>query len=124
MTQTSAIAKALLNGQVLSIMTAFKMFSCTNLPRELSRGIEAKFNIQISKVKKDFVSTYGHSGYYFEYRLSHTEKNKEGIEKMKAYVEEQAGAPLPEKAKKVTVREHMRNVAKQEPPIQNTLFNL
>jgi len=87
MTQTAAICQALLDGRVLSIMTAFKDFNCTNLPRELSRSVEQKFGIKVSKEKKEFISKYGaRKGYYFRYRLNHTDYNKEGIEKMRAYV--------------------------------------
>jgi len=35
MTQLASICKALLDGEVLSIMTGFKDFGCTNLPREI-----------------------------------------------------------------------------------------
>lgn len=101
MTQTAAIAQALLEGQVLSIMTGFKLFSCTNLPRELSRGIEQKFNIIISKERVDFTSKYGQSGFYFRYRLNQTDYNKEGIEKMKEYVAANGGEVLPKKTRPV-----------------------
>jgi hypothetical protein len=86
MTQKAAICKSLLKGEVISIMTAFKMFGCTNLPREISRSIEKEFKVKVSKTKKDFVSRYGQSGYYFEYRLNQTAYNKPGIKKMKEYV--------------------------------------
>lgn len=88
MTQIAAICKALLDGEILSIMTGFKMFSCTNLPRELSRSVEQKFGVIISKERIEFVSKYGQLGFYFRYRLNRTDYNKEGIEKMKIYVDE------------------------------------
>jgi len=91
MTQVAAICKALLDGQTLSIMTAFKMFNCTNLPRELSRGVEQKFGVKVSKEKVDFISTYGERpGYYFRYRLNRTEYNHKGIELMRKYVSQQS----------------------------------
>jgi hypothetical protein len=86
MTQVAAICKALLDGETLSIMTGFKQFACTNLPRELSRSVEQKFNVVISKERVDFTSKYGQKGFYFRYRLNHTDYNKEGIQKMRAYV--------------------------------------
>lgn len=86
MTQVAAICKALLDGQVLSIMTGFKMFACTNLPRELSRSIEQKFEVKVSKVRVAFISQYGQHGFYFTYRLNRTTYNKPGIEKMKEYL--------------------------------------
>lgn len=88
MTQIAAIAKALLDGEVLSIMNGFKKFSCTNLPRELSRSIEQKFGVQISKTQKDFTSEYGQRGWYYQYRLNKTPYNADGIKKMEAYVKE------------------------------------
>lgn len=89
MTQTAAICQALLEGKVLSIMTGFQMFSCTNLPRELSRSIEQKFDVTISKSPTKFTSKYGQSGQYYRYRLNTSEHNLPGIEKMRSYVAEQ-----------------------------------
>lgn len=87
MTQTAAICSALLKGDVLSIMDGFRKFSCTNLPRELSRSVEQKFGVEISKTPTKFTSQYGQKGQYYRYRLNHTDYNKEGIEKMREYVE-------------------------------------
>lgn len=89
MTQVAAIAHSLLKGDVLSIMNGFHLFNCTNLPRELSRSIEKKFGVEISKEPIEFKSKYGHKGTYFRYRLNKTEYNAPGIEKMKKYVEEE-----------------------------------
>lgn len=100
MTQTAAICKALLKGEVLSIMDGFKMFACTNLPRELSRSVEQKFGVKISKDPTKFKSKYGQSGVYYRYRLNRIAENQEGIEKMVAYVLEQEGAPKTEKQEK------------------------
>jgi hypothetical protein len=88
MTQTAAIAKALLEGKVLSIMNGFKLFSCTNIPREISRSIEKKFGVEVSRDKVEFVSKYKQPGVYFRYRLNRTEQNMNGIIKMERYVEE------------------------------------
>ncbi len=87
MTQIAAIAQSLLKGDVLSIMDGFHKFSVTNLPRELSRSIEKKFGVIISKSPTLFKSQYGHSGVYFKYRLNKDlEQNKKGIELMKIYI--------------------------------------
>lgn len=86
MNQTAAIAAALLRGEVISIMTAFKMFGCTNAPREIGRSIERKFGVQVSKTPTNFKSKYGKEGVYFRYRLNRTDYNKEGIQKMLEYV--------------------------------------
>lgn len=90
MTQTAAIANALLNGEVLSIMNGFRLFSCTNLPREISRSIEQKFGVQVSRARVEFTSKYGQKGTYFRYRLNKTDYNMNGIIKMMRYVEENA----------------------------------
>lgn len=87
MTQTAAIANALLNGDTLSIMNGFRLFSCTNLPRELSRSIEKRFGVEISRDKVLFKSKYGHPGFYYRYRLNKTEANTPGIAKMMEYCE-------------------------------------
>jgi len=45
MTQRAAIAMHLLKGETLTIMEGYKLFACSNLPRELSRSIEQIFNV-------------------------------------------------------------------------------
>lgn len=87
--QKFMIVKALLDGQVLSIMKSFRMFGCTNLPRELSRAVihpKTGFNANVIKKQVEFVSKYGNHGYYFEYRLDFSDKNKKAIKKMKEYL--------------------------------------
>ncbi len=100
MTQKAALCKALLNGQVLSIMTGFKLFSVTNVPREVSRQVEEPFEVQLERTKKDFTSKYGQSVYYYEYRLLRTPENKPGIEKMIAYINEIEGEGFKAPAKR------------------------
>ena len=56
MTQLASICKALLDGEVLSIMTGFKDFGCTNLPREIGRSIERKFGVVVDKTPTPFRS--------------------------------------------------------------------
>ena len=94
MTQAAAICKALLDGRTLSIMDGFKLFGCTNIPREISRSVEKKFGVEVSKESVDFTSRYGQSGFYFRYRLNKTEYNKDGIEKMREYVALEVGTYL------------------------------
>lgn len=86
MNATAAIAKALLDGKVLSIKTAFREFGVTNLPREISRLIEKKFNVQVAKVPRQGKTRYGIHVRWFEYRLPKTDYNKDGIEKMRLYI--------------------------------------
>lgn len=93
MTQTAAIALALLKGDVISIKTAFNQFGCTNAPREIGRSIERKFGVQVSKTPTKFKSRYGKSGVYFEYRLNRTGYNLDGMSKMAAYIRDKIGTP-------------------------------
>ena len=88
MTQVAAICHSLLKGETLSIMNGFSKFNCTNLPRELSRSVEQKFGIELTRIPVPFVSEYGRKGEYYNYRLSKTEKNKPGIAKMRDYLAE------------------------------------
>lgn len=92
MTQIAAIAYSLLRGEVLTIMNGFQKFSCTNISRELSRSIEQKFDVEISRDKVDFTSQYGQPGYYYRYRLNRSPRNEAGIILMGKYVKENLGA--------------------------------
>lgn len=86
MNATAAISKAFLDGRVLSIKTAFRDFGITNLPREVSRLIEKRFGVVVSKVPRTGKTRYGIHARWFEYRLPKTLYNKDGIEKMQEYV--------------------------------------
>ena len=90
-TQLSAICKALLAGDVLSIMDGFSRFHCTNVPREISRGVEQKFGVVVSRTPVKHKSEFNHIGVYFQYRLNRTKHNAEGIKKMAKYVLEHEG---------------------------------
>lgn len=92
MTQIAAIATSLLKGEVLSIMDGYRLFACSNLPRELSRSIEQKFDVQISRERVKFKSKYGQPGSYLRYRLNKSQHNLQGIQKMKEYVNSQLGS--------------------------------
>jgi hypothetical protein len=101
MTQIAAIAMSLLKGDVLTIMDGFKRFACTNLPRELSRSIEQKFGVEISRVKKEFKAQFdGRPGYYYQYRLNNSDHNREGIDKMREYLRSQIPNSTPPKTDK------------------------
>lgn len=97
-TKTAAISHAFLQGDVITIMDGFKRFAVTNLPRECGRAIERKFNVKISKVRKDFVSPNGHAGFYYEYKLNKVDYNKIGIEAMWSYVSENLISPSTDKS--------------------------
>ena len=101
MTQTAAIALALLRGDTVSIKTAFDLFGCSNAPREIGRSIERKFGVKVTKIPTKFKSRYGKSGVYYKYRLLPSEENKEGIIKMKMYVNEQLGQYAPKTGKEL-----------------------
>lgn len=89
MNAVAAISKALLDGKILTIKTAFNDFGVTNLPREIGRSIERKFGVHISKVQASGKTKYGLPCVWYQYRLNRTIlDNKEGIEKMYKYVEE------------------------------------
>lgn len=107
MTQLSAICASFLKGESNSIMTAFKKFHCTNLPREVGRSIERRFCVDVHRVPVKFTSTYGHKGEYYRYTLLKTPKNKPGIKKMAEYVLKQLENP------KTMAERHLRHQIKQ-----------
>lgn len=98
MTATAAICMAFLNGETLSIKTAFNKFGVTNLPREVGRSVERKFGVYVSKVQQNGKSKYGLPCIWVEYRLNPLiDENKDGVEKMKAYVIAQGGSIIENK---------------------------
>lgn len=93
MNATTALAKAFLEGRVLSIKIAFRDFGVTNLPRECGRLIERKFGVKLSRVRKEGKTRYGIYCSWFEYRLPTTDYNAEGRRKMIDYVERNTPKP-------------------------------
>ena len=89
MNATTALAMAFLQGRVLTIKTAFQEFGITNLPRECGRAIERKFDVRLSRVRKEGKSKYGVPCTWYEYRLPNTEYNKLGRAKMIEYCKSQ-----------------------------------
>lgn len=87
MTQLASICEALIKGEALSIMNGFENFGCTNLPREIGRGVERKFGAVVTRQQVFFVSRYKHCGIYYRYTLDKKNPiNKEAIKKMKDYI--------------------------------------
>lgn len=86
MTSKAALCKALLDGRVLNIKNGFTLLGITNIPREIGRSVERAFNVTVSRTPMQAVSRYGQCCVWTDYRLNRTEYNKEGIEKMKAYI--------------------------------------
>lgn|ERR1700744_4339441 len=86
MNAKTALAMALLRGEVITIKTGFKNFGITNIPREISRQIEQPFGVEISKVRKKGRTRYKVRCTWYEYRLNFTKYNLPGIKEMKEYV--------------------------------------
>jgi hypothetical protein len=86
MTQKAALCKALLEGEVLSIMTGFKTLGITNVPREIGRSVEREFGVTVSRTPKKGKTKYGTPCNYVEYHLNKTNYNKPGIQKMREYL--------------------------------------
>lgn len=105
MTSIAAMGAALLRGDTLSIMDGFRLFSISNLPREISRSIEQKFHLRVSRDQVNYISKNGVPGYYYRYRLNRTEQNKEGINKLKAYVKKEMQSEPPPKTDKEAKRQ-------------------
>lgn len=87
MTSKSALALALLEGRVLNVKNCFKEIGLTNIAREIPRLIEQPFQVQVSRTQKEGKNRYGQPVTWTDYRLNSSDYNKEGILKMKEYVE-------------------------------------
>lgn len=116
---------ALLKGEVLSIMTGFRRFNCSNIPREIGRSVEIPFQVRVSRTRKEFVSTYGQPGSFMEYRLNRVPDNAAGILLMEQYVKEIIGTqfkpPIKRGAKTKHVKENEPETEKQK-VVQSDLF--
>jgi hypothetical protein len=86
MTSKAALCLALLEGRVLNIKNCFKEIGYTNIAREIPRQIEKPFSVVVSRTPKEGTNRYGQPVTWVDYRLNQSEHNKEGIEKMKAFV--------------------------------------
>lgn len=83
MTSIAALCKALLSGEVISIKNAYFDYG---ISREIGRSIERKFNVEVSKVRKEGISRYGQPITWKEYRLNRTDFNQNGINLMIKYI--------------------------------------
>lgn len=86
MNKTVSLCKSLLEGDVLSILNGFTRLHITNIPREIGRSIERKFNVKVDRKRIDHKDKFDNPSCYYEYRLLRTEENKEGIKKMEEYI--------------------------------------
>lgn len=90
MTSKAALCKALLDGRVVNIKNGFELFGITNIPREIGRSVERCFGVEVSRTDMDGKSRYGQPTVWVNYRLNRINQNKDGIEKMKKYIDEQS----------------------------------
>jgi hypothetical protein len=79
------LCRSLLRGEVLTIMDGFHRFNISNIPREISRSVEDKFDVVISRERVEFKTDIGLPGFFFRYRLNVTEYNIPGINRMHDY---------------------------------------
>jgi hypothetical protein len=89
MTAKAALCLAFLQHKVLNIRTCFKIVGLSNLPREAKRMVEDPFNVSLKRVHQVGESRYGTPSSWVDYSLPYSKENKEGIEKMRIYVQEQ-----------------------------------
>lgn len=90
MTAKAALCLAFLEGRIINVKNCFETISLTNAAREVSRMIEIPFGVQISRHRMTGKSRYGQEVTWVNYRLNRdAEYNKDGIRKMKEYVESQ-----------------------------------
>jgi hypothetical protein len=101
MTAKAALAQALLDGRVLNVKNCFQTIGLTNCAREISRMIEKPFGVTVSRTQREGKSKYGQPVTWMDYRLNHTDYNKDGIEKMREYVKQQAGTANPKTDKEM-----------------------
>lgn len=101
MTSKAALCKALLDGRVLNIKNGFDLLGITNVPREVGRSVERAFNVVVSRTNREGKSRYGQPVGWIDYRLNHTQYNKEGIEAMRKYIEEQRADVNPKTEKEL-----------------------
>lgn len=91
MTAKAALAKALLDGHIITCKNCLDLCALHNPSREIRRQIEDEkqggFGVIISRMKITGKSRYGQAIFWFQYRLNkELPENKEGVEKMKQYI--------------------------------------
>lgn len=100
MTSKAALCMALLEGRVLNVKNVFETIGLTNCAREISRMVEADFDVEVSRTPKKGKSRYGGDVRWVDYYLRKSKHNLPGIEKMKEYVKEQLNSQPPAKTEK------------------------
>lgn len=89
MTAKAALCKALLDGRVLNVKNCFETIGLTNCAREISRMVEQPFGVEVSRTHRVGKSRYQQDVTWTDYRLNATQYNREGIAKMKEYVQKE-----------------------------------
>ena len=87
----TALCKALLDGNIINCGNIHNMVGFTNASREIIRMVERPFGVKCSREEVKGVSRYGSPVQYFNYRLFNTPLNKDGIQKMREYVDKESG---------------------------------
>lgn len=91
------VCYAFLKGERLTIKSVFRDYGYTNLPREVGRRIERKFDVTVVRTRKNGRSRYGMPCTWFEYRLVDSKENREGRIKIKKYILDQLKNPKTER---------------------------
>lgn len=91
------VCYAFLKGERLTIKSVFRDYGYTNLPREVGRSVERRFDVVVQRERKVGKSRYGLPCTWFEYRLIDTKENREGRLKIKKYILEQLKNPKTER---------------------------
>lgn len=87
MTSKAALVMALLEGRVLNVKNCFKEIGLTNIAREIPRLVEKPFDVEVSRTKKEGTNRYNQTVTWTDYRLNKSEHNKDGIQKMKEFLQ-------------------------------------
>lgn len=87
MTAKAALAKALLDGHIITCRNCLDLCALHSPSREIARQIEKPFNVRVSRTKMEGESRYKQAITWTAYRLNKDDpENADGIKKMRDYV--------------------------------------
>lgn len=87
MNQKTALIRALLDGEILSIKNAYFDLGISNISRECGRSIERPFGVILRRVNKVGKDKYGGRVTWIEYSLNKSlYLNKPGVKRMIEYL--------------------------------------
>lgn len=86
MTAKAALGLFLLEGKVLSLENCFKEIGISNPGREIPRMIEKPFGLDVSRDPVKGRNRHGNPVNFTRYRLNRSERNIQGIVKLKEYI--------------------------------------